>query len=66
LNGLVVDQSQWNAQPATFIPVEIIQSLCDVPQGRKQVQEIFRNLCMKVERDSSINSFDLLKVERDS
>ncbi|XP_078167754.1 uncharacterized protein LOC144562411 isoform X2 [Carex rostrata] len=59
LNGLVVDQSQWVVQPATFFPVGIIQSLWDDPHGRKQVQDIFNNLCMKVNGDSSRNSFGL-------
>lgn len=62
LNGLVVDQSQWVVQPATFFPVGIIQSLWDDPHGRKQVQGIFNNLCMKVDGDSSRNSFGLWRT----
>ncbi|KAJ0970460.1 hypothetical protein J5N97_023337 [Dioscorea zingiberensis] len=52
LNGLVIDQNRWIAQPATLIPAEVLQALWNKPEGRKQVHELVRNLCKRISNES--------------
>ncbi|XP_039137994.1 uncharacterized protein LOC120275472 [Dioscorea cayenensis subsp. rotundata] len=58
LNGLVVDQHKWTAQPATLIPAEVLQALWNKPEGQKQVHELVRNICERISDESIDTSID--------
>ncbi|KAM0932245.1 putative RNA recognition motif domain, nucleotide-binding alpha-beta plait domain superfamily [Dioscorea sansibarensis] len=59
LNGLVVDQQKWTAQPATLIPAEVLQALWNKRESQRQVHELVRNLCERIS-DESIDTSSLL------
>ncbi|KAH7662708.1 RNA recognition motif domain-containing protein [Dioscorea alata] len=63
LNGRVVDQHKWTAQPATLIPAEVLQALWNKPEGQKQVHELVRNICERINDESeSIDTSSLLSL----
>ena len=52
LNGLMVDQHQWIAQPATVIPAKMLQDLWSMPEGREHVHEMIQTICKRIEENS--------------
>lgn len=56
LNGLVIKEHQWQAQPAPVIPPEILQTLWRKPDGWQYVCSLAQNLCRRIEQDSTSTS----------
>ncbi|XXG89675.1 hypothetical protein AAC387_Pa12g1621 [Persea americana] len=56
LNSLVINELQWQAQPAPAIPPEILQMLWRKPDGRRYVCSLAQSLCRKIQLDSTNTS----------
>lgn len=54
LNGIVVDNCQWVAQPATVYPQKVLRALWSRPDGRKHVKATIRDLLQKIGSPSDI------------
>ncbi|XP_011628120.2 uncharacterized protein LOC18447178 isoform X1 [Amborella trichopoda] len=56
LNGMVVNQCQWWARPATVFPPQILQSLWKSTEGRQYVLTVVQNLCRKTCPGSTVHA----------
>ncbi|KAF8388250.1 hypothetical protein HHK36_026916 [Tetracentron sinense] len=61
LNGRVVDNYRWIAQPATRIPAEILWSLWSRPDGRRHVQALILSFLRKFE-ENPINTAEVIDL----
>lgn len=54
LNGVIMDQCHWQAQPAPVFPPETLQALWSSAEGKEYLQSVMQNLCRIINR----NCFD--------
>lgn len=52
LNGVIMDQCHWQAQPAPVFPPETLQALWSSAEGKEYLQSVMQNLCKIISRNT--------------